>query len=169
MPTEPAYGGKGVRFTFVPTISRMGRPTVLSEQSFRVARVQALGGPEGAPEAFSRLEERMESLSGSKMYGLLYPGPPMAYFASLRLDGDDSDDLGFDQAEVPGGLYGRRLVREWEDKLAELPEIFDELHADLVEAGYFVDTTRPSLEFYRRSNELVIMVPVLPAESDRAS
>ena len=99
------------------------------------------------------------------MYGLLYPGAPMAYFASVRLDRDHSDDLGFDQAEVPGGLYGRRLVRDWEGKLAELPEIFDELHADLVEAGYFVDTTRPSLEFYRRSDELVIMVPVLPAES----
>jgi DNA gyrase inhibitor GyrI len=106
----------------------------------------------------------MESLSGSKMYGLLYPGAPMAYFASVRLDRDHSDDLGFDQAEVPGGLYGRRLVKDWEDKLAELPEIFDELHADLIEAGYFVDTSRPSLEFYRRSNELVIMVPVLPAE-----
>lgn len=36
------------------------------------------------------------------MYGLLYPGAPIAYFASVRLDRDHSD-LGFDQAEVPGG------------------------------------------------------------------
>ena len=140
----------------------MGRPTVQTEEPFRVARVQALGGPKGAPEAFSRLEERMESLRGSKMYGLLYPGEPPAYYACLRLDGDQSDDSGFDHAAVPGGCYGRRLVRDWENKLSELPGIFDQLQADLVEAGFLVDVTRPSLEFYRRSNELLIMVPVLP-------
>ncbi len=107
-----------------------------------------------------RLEERMESLRGSKMYGLLYPGEPPAYYACLRLDGDQADDLGFDHAEVPGGRYGRKLVRDWENKLSELPGIFDHLRTDLVEAGFLVDVTRPSLEFYRRSNELLIMVPV---------
>lgn len=140
----------------------MGRPTVLSEKPFRVARVQALGGPAGAPEAFRRLEERMESLRGFKMYGLLYPGEPTTYYACLRLDDDHSDDLGFDQAEVPGGLYGRRLVRDWENRVSELSEIFDQLHADLIESDFIADLSRPSLEFYRRANELLIMVPVLP-------
>jgi hypothetical protein len=101
------------------------------------------------------------------MYGCLYPGQPLAYFACLRLDADHSDDLGLDHAEVPGGLYGRRLVRDWEDRLAELPEIFDQLRADLVKGGYLVDVTRPSVEFYRRANELLIMVPVLPVPVDR--
>jgi hypothetical protein len=96
------------------------------------------------------------------MYGLLYPGEPLTYFACLRLDSDVSDDLGFDRAEVPGGLYGRRLVRDWENRLSDLPGIFDQLQADLIEAGFLVDVTRPSLEFYRRSNELLIMMPVLP-------
>ena len=144
------------------TIVPMGRPTVQTEEPFLVARVQALGGPQGAPAAFIRLEQRMESLRGSKMYGLLYPGEPPAYYACLRLDDDQSDDLGFDQAEVPGGRYGRRLVRDWENRLSELPGLFDQLQAELVEAGFLVDVTRPCLEFYRRSNELLIMVPVLP-------
>jgi hypothetical protein len=157
-----ALGGRGRASGLVSTIPVMGAPTVLTEKPFEVARVQAPGGPEGAPEAFMQLEERMDSLRGSRMYGLLYPGEPTAYYACLRLDDDHSDDLGFDRAEVPGGLYGRRLVRDWEDKISELPEIFDHLQADLLEAGFLRDVTRPSLEFYRRSNELLIMMPVLP-------
>jgi hypothetical protein len=149
------------------TIKRMGRPTVQIEETFRVARVQAVGGPAGAPEAFRRLEEPMESLRGSKMYGCLYPGEPPTYFACLRIDGDQSDCLGFDHAEVPGGLYGRKMVSEWGSKIRELPGIFDRLKADLTEAGFLVDLTRPSLEFYRRSDELLIMVPVLREPADR--
>ena len=140
----------------------MGPPTVLTETPFHVARVQALGGPEGAPEAFMRLEERLESLRGSRMYGILYPGEPTAYYACLRLDDDHSEDLGFERAEVPGGLYGRKLVRDWDNKISKLPEFFDQLQADLLEAGFLRDPTRPLLEFYRRSDELLIMVPVLP-------
>ena len=61
------------------------------------------------------------------MYGLLYPGEPTAYYACLRLDDDHSDDLGFDRGEVPGGLYGRRLVRIRRIRFLELPKIFDHL------------------------------------------
>ncbi len=115
-----------------------------------------------------RLEERMESLRGSRMYGLLYPGEPTAYYACLRLDDNLSEDLGFERAEVPGGLYGRRLVRDWENKISVLPEFFDQLQADLIEAGFLRDVNRPLLEFYRRSDELLIMVPVLPVPEIRA-
>ena len=66
-------------------------------------------------------------------------------------------------AEVPGGLYGRRLVRDWGDKISEIPKIFDHLQADLLKAGFLRDVTRPSLELYRRSDELLIMMPVLPS------
>ena len=71
-------------------------------------------------------------------------------------------------AEVPGGLYGRRLIRDWENKISILPEIFDQLQTDLLEAGFLRDVSRPSLEFYRRSNELLIMVPVLPGTRVRS-
>lgn len=147
----------------------MGPPTVLTEKPFQVARVQALGGPEGAPEAFMRLEERMESLWGSRMYGLLYPGETTAYYACVRLDDDHSEDFGFERAEVPGGLYGRRLVRDWENKISKLPEFFDQLQADLIDAGFLRDSTRPLLEFYRRSDELLIMMPVLAGPEVRSN
>jgi len=101
------------------------------------------------------------------MYGVFYRGDPERYFACLRLEHDADDDLGFERATVPGGRYGRRLVRDWNVKIPEFPRIFDALHADLVDAGYLVDTSRPSIEYYRRSDELMIMVPVLAANDER--
>lgn len=108
----------------------------------------------------------MQTLRGRKMYGVLYPGDPDRYFACLRLDSGVSDDLGFERAPVPGGLYGRRLVRDWNVKIPELPEIFDDLHADLVNAGLRIDPWRPLIEFYRCRDALIIMMPVLAAPCD---
>lgn len=145
------------------TIGLMGRPTVQLESSFQVARIRAIGGPAGAPDAFREPEDRMDSLRGSKMYGVLYPGgDPLEYFACLKLEGDRSDGLGLELAEVPGGLYGRRVIRDWESKTSELPQMFDRLNEDLSDGSFLIDATRPSLEFYRRSNKLVLMMPVVP-------
>jgi DNA gyrase inhibitor GyrI len=141
----------------------MSSPTINQEAAFEVARVEAVGGPSGAGAAFDRLEGRMKTLRGRKMYGVLYPGNPERYFACLRLDDATSDDLGFERASVPGGLYGRRLIRGWDSKLPELPHFFDTLRAELVDTGYVHDRERPSIEYYRRVDELIIMVPVLPS------
>lgn len=103
----------------------------------------------------------MPTLRGQRMYGVLYPGIPIRYFACLRLDGVDSDDLGLDRATVPGGRYGRRVVRDWKAKITELPDLFDELRADLVDAGFSIDHSRPLIEYYRREDALTIMVPVM--------
>lgn len=143
----------------------MTSPTVITESEFQVARVAAFGGPLGAAAAFDWLESAMPTLRGQKMYGVLYSGEPDLYFACLRLDGDASDDFGLEQATVPGGPYGRRLVHGWSTKISELPELFDELHADLVTAGHLVDRSRPLIEYYRREDALVIMIPVTPAHN----
>jgi len=135
-------------------------PTVIEEREFQVARVEAVGGPAGAAAAFDHLERAMSTLRGQKMYGVLYPGDPIRYFACLRLDGVHSDDLGLERATVPGGRYGRRVVRDWNAKVAELPDLFDELQADLVHAGCSIDQSRPLIEYYRREDVLTIMVPV---------
>lgn len=139
----------------------MSSPTVIEERGFQVARVEAVGGPAGAAAAFDHLERAMPTLRGQRMYGVLYPGIPIRYFACLRLDGVDSDDLGLDRATVPGGRYGRRVVRDWKAKITELPDLFDELRADLVDAGFSIDHSRPLIEYYRREDALTIMVPVM--------
>lgn len=134
---------------------------VFEEPEFAVARVEASGGPAGAGAAFDRLEANMDSFRGRKMYGVLYPGSPDRYFACLRLDDQASDDYGFERATVPGGMYGRSLVREWGAKVGQLPRLFDELHEALVGAGHQIDRTRPLVEYYRRHDALTIMIPVV--------
>jgi hypothetical protein len=136
------------------------RPTVIDEDGFEVARVEAVGGPAGAAAAFDGLEEAMPTLRGQKMYGVLYLGDPDRYFACLRL-GKDAESFGFERAAVPGGYYGRRLVRGWTAKISELPEIFGALATDLTVAGLLIDRSRPLIEYYRRVDELIIKVPVL--------
>jgi hypothetical protein len=143
----------------------MGRPVVIDEDPFEVARVKAVDGLSGAQEAFDQLEARMDTLRGRKMYGVFYSGDPEEYFACLRLDSHESGDLGFDRATVPGGLYGRMLVRDWGQRISELPQIFDQLHSDLIGDGLHIDRRRPSIEFYRRIDELVIMLPVVKSSS----
>ncbi len=139
----------------------MATPTVTQEAAFEVARVEAEGGPQGAGLAFDQLESRMPTLRGQRMYGVFYPGQSERYFACLRLDDAASDDFGFERAIVPGGLYGRCLIRDWNSRLAELPQAFDALQAELTSAGFLHDRGRPSIEFYRRIDELIIMIPAL--------
>jgi DNA gyrase inhibitor GyrI len=95
------------------------------------------------------------------MYGILYPGHPDRYFACLRLGNEQSDDLGLERAIVPGGLYGRSHVRDWNTRIQELPRLFDALHAALVGSGYLIDRARPLIEYYRRIDALTIMIPVM--------
>ncbi len=96
------------------------------------------------------------------MYGVVYPGDPVRYLACLLLDGEEADDLGLERIMVPGGKYARTLVRDWESRISELPAIVGQLHSDIKGSGLAVDPDRPSLEHYRRIDELLIMLPVLP-------
>jgi hypothetical protein len=149
------------------TILSMGRPVVIDEDAFEVARVKAVDGPSRAEGAFDQLEARLDALRGRKMYGVFYSGDPEEYFACLRLDSHESDDLGFERATVPGGLYGRMLVRDWGSRISEFPQIFDQLQSDLTGAGLHIDQARPSIESYRRIDELVIMLPVVRSSSSK--
>lgn len=137
--------------------------THLPDQTF--AYVEAVDGFTGAGAAFDRLESRMETLRGRKMYGVVFPGDPVRYLACVLLDGQEADDLGLERTTVPGGKYARTLVRDWESRISELPAIVGQLHSDIKASGLEVDPDRPSLEYYRRIDELLIMLPLLSDKS----
>jgi hypothetical protein len=54
------------------------------------------------------------------------------------------------------------LVKDWESRISELPAIVSQLESDIKVSGLAVDQDRPWLEFYRRIDELLVMLPVLP-------
>jgi hypothetical protein len=143
------------------TIPGVALPAVKQLQDLTFAYVEADGGFSGAGPAFDLLESRMETLRGRKMYGVVYLEDPIRYLACLLLADEKADDLGFERTMVPGGGYARALVRDWETRISELPDIVSRLQTDIVGAGLSVDPHRPMLEYYRRIDELLIMLPVL--------
>ena len=133
--------------------------TVVDADDFLCARVKADGGPAGAKEAFQQLEARLESLKGRKMYGIFYPDQG-DYFASVALDPAHRDGMGFETTTVPGGRYARRIFRNWAGNESSIKGFFDGLVRDALADGLTLDESRPSIEFYRSSTELIAMVPV---------
>jgi hypothetical protein len=118
-----------------------------------VMSVIADGGPAGGPVAFAALEAPLESLRGRRFYATYQSGEYRACVALAA--GDDPEALGLATWRIPGGEYERRKLLDWQDHVDEIAAIFD---AMLPAAE--LDSTRPSVEFYRSSRELVLLQPV---------
>jgi len=118
-------------------------------------------GPQGAGEAFDRLEARLPSLKGRKFYGTLLNGE---YRACVALEAQDSPAaMGLDTCIIPGGVYARRKLPRWSERLPEIGKIFGELAAE-----YPRDPARPNIEFYRSQKELLLLMAVTSGAEGRA-
>jgi hypothetical protein len=110
-------------------------------------------GPQGAGEAFDRLEARLPGLKGRKFYGALLNGE---YRACVALEAQDAPAaMGLDTWTIPGGAYARRKLERWPERLPEIGQIFGTLAAE-----YPRDPTRPNIEFYRSQKELLLFMAV---------
>jgi predicted RNA-binding protein with PIN domain len=115
-------------------------------------------GPPGevGPRVWERLESAVADLKGRKFYGAFYPRAS-EYRACVEI-GDLAKDarLGLDSAVLPGGTFLRaRLHGEPDDLYPQIGPTFDAL-SKAAEA----DLDRPSLEFYRRRNEVDLLLPI---------
>jgi hypothetical protein len=110
-----------------------------------------------AQRAFSELESRLGSLRGRRFFGLFNPALSQ-YLACVQLkDGDDADALGLQQTVIPGGAYLRATITGQPPGVyAQIGPAFEEL-----EKHQPPDATRPLIEFYRRHNEIDLLVPVV--------
>lgn len=124
-----------------------------------VSRVKSEKGPAGARQAFDKLESKMPSLRGRKMYGVFYPKTG-EYFACVMLNSEHPDDMGFERSTIHGGRYAKRKISNWASKIQRISSEFKALEDDCVDNGYSIDQSRPSIEFYRSFTELIIMIPV---------
>lgn len=124
-------------------------------------RADMKGG--GPAEAMRSLESKLPSLKGRRFYGTfrLRPEGEEYYACVERWASDDPSAMGLEVGTVPGGLYVRRKVFDWERVIADgrLGSIFQEMVA-----YYAVDRARPDIEYYRSMSELHVLVPVLSRE-----
>ena len=117
-------------------------------------------GPQGAGEAFDRLEARLPSLKGRKFYGTLLNGE---YRACVALEVQEPPAaMGLETWTIPGGAYARRKLEGWPERLPEIGQIFGELAAE-----YPRDPTRPNVEFYRSEKELLLFMAVTSSAEGR--
>jgi hypothetical protein len=112
--------------------------------------------PKAARDAFEELERRVGSLRGRKFYGVFAPREG-EYRACVAVKEGDAEHLGLAEGVIPGGRYLRETLRgEPEQIYARIPAAFDALTA----AATAIDGSRPSIEFYRRHDEVVLLLPV---------
>jgi hypothetical protein len=132
----------------------------VERSEIEVLRVRADMKGGGPAEAMKLLESKLSSLKGRKFYGafrILNDGEE--YFACVeRVATDEPEKMGLEVATIPGGLYARRKLYDWEKIIAEgkLPAYereFVQLHD--------VDRSRPELEYYRSMAEMQFLLPVL--------
>jgi len=119
----------------------------------RVMFLVSPSGPQGAGEAFDRLEARLPSLKGRKFYGTMLNGE---YRACVALETQDAPAaMGLETWTIPGGAYARRKLEGWSERLAEIGQIFGALAAE-----YPRDPARPNIEFYRSQKQLLLFMAV---------
>jgi hypothetical protein len=129
-------------------------------EDIKVMFVVSPSGPQGAGEAFDRLEARLPSLKGRKFYGALLNGE---YRACVGLEAQDSPAaMGLDTWIIPGGVYARGKLPRWSERLPEIGRIFGVLAAE-----YPRDPARPNIEFYRSQKELLLFMAVTSGAQSR--
>jgi hypothetical protein len=99
-------------------------------------------------DAWSRLEE-VVPLRGNKFFGT-FDGHEYRACAA-------ADAAGLERGVIPGGRYARMRLR------GEAPAVYERIAptVDALEAAVEVDRTRPVVEFYRRHDEIDVLVPIV--------
>jgi hypothetical protein len=130
----------------------------VEREEIAVMFIRTPDDPEQFGPAFGRLEE-LVGTRGRKFYGAFYPGKNEYRACVVTKDGDDAARLGVEAGTLPGGRYLRtRLHGEPPELYARIAPTFEQLLA-LATA----DDSRPSLEFYRRHDEVDLLLPVTDA------
>jgi hypothetical protein len=110
-------------------------------------------------EEFGRAFQQLEELVGTRgrtFFGAFYPREK-EYRACVQLqEADDPSTLGLETGTLPGGRYLRERIRGEPPALyARIAPTFEELLRQATP-----DETRPSIEFYRRHDEVDLLLPL---------
>jgi hypothetical protein len=109
--------------------------------------------------AWSEVEQALGSLRGRKFYGSFDPTTNQYAVCVVLQQGDDPRALGLEQGTLPGGKYVRVRLK------GDPPAVYDLIPPTMRRLANRPDRDpiRPQLEFYRRRDEIDLLVPVLPS------
>lgn len=127
-------------------VEREATPVMFVRCADEIAEMQA---------TWARFEE-LVGLRGRKFFGAYYPSTKEYRVCVQLREGDDAEALGVETGELPGGRYLRaRLHGEPPAVYGRIGPIF----SALIERET-PDESRPSIEFYRRHDEIELLLPV---------
>jgi len=112
--------------------------------------------PQAPKDAFEELERKIGSLRGRKFYGVFYAADDEYRACVEPKPGDNAAALRLSDGVIPGGRYARDVLRgDPPEVYSGIPRAFDALVAAVDH-----DPSRPSIEFYRRNDEIVLFLPI---------
>ena len=129
--------------------------TQIVRESTPVAFLRTRDEQAAIAQAWQELED-VVGLPGRKFFGVVPPSS-LEYHACVALRADDNPVAWqFETGTIPGGLYLRVRLR------GEPPEIYEQIAPAMaeLEASTDRDEDRPLIEFYRRYDEIDLLVPV---------
>ena len=105
--------------------------------------------------AWGRLET-LVGTRGRKFFGAFYPATKEYRVCVQLKDGDDPNALGLEAGTLPGGRYLRTRLR------GEPPAVYEQIGPTVEDMARSVtpDKTRPTIEFYRRRDEIDLLLPI---------
>jgi len=128
--------------------------TEVEREEIAVQFVRAADGMAGIRSAWDRLESVVD-LHGRHFYGAYDPVAD-DYRACVEMRDGDALVSGLECGTLPGGRYLRARVR------GEPPEVYGRIRPTFDELAQTTqhDGTRPSLEHYRRRDEIDLLLPI---------
>jgi hypothetical protein len=106
--------------------------------------------------------EALVGLRGRKFFGAFDPST-REYRVCVQVNpGDDPATLGLESGTLPGGRYLRARLR------GEPPEVYERIGPTFAALANATrpDETRPSIEFYRRRDEIDLLLPVADSSAE---
>jgi hypothetical protein len=133
---------------------RDGPVLTVEREAMRVMYLEVGDEPDEIKRGWADFERIIGSMRGRKFPGT-FDGTRYRACVQLR-DEDQPDRLGLQTAVIPGGRFLRARLRDEPERLYErIPSAFESL-----EASASRDLTRPGIEFYRRLDEVDLLLPV---------
>lgn len=134
------------------------RADLIDREEIEVMFLRTADEPSAIRAGWEELEARIGSLRGRKFLGTFDVATSEYRACVKRREGDDAGALELETGTVAGGSYMRTRLR------GEPPAVYDRISPTferLVRAAE-PDPTRPSIESYRRRDEIDLLVPVNP-------
>lgn len=127
-------------------VEREATPVMFVRCADELAEMQA---------TWARFEE-LVGLRGRKFFGAYYPSTKEYRVCAQLREGDDAEALGVETGELPAGRYLRARLH------GEPPAVYERIgpvFTAMIERET-PDESRPSIEFYRRHDEIELLLPV---------